>query len=878
MPDHPPISRREFVATIGAAAAFSAIGGGAAAMPTSSSSSPRTRNAALKRKLSVDVPESDLWPVLTRYDEEHLRRVAMPIGGIGTGTISLGGRGDLRDWELVNRPAKGYAPQNSFFALYCENAGKTIARCIEGPIDPMLFEGSSGSPIRNHGLPRFRRCNFAAAYPLGQVLVSDDDVPLRVRIEAFNPFIPSDTDASGIPVVALRFVLINPTSSPINASVCGSVENFIGWDGGGGKAIKGFNEYREKTGWRVRGVYMQSAGVPKDNYAWGTLALSTTASQGVTHRTSWADVGWGDALLDFWDDFSADGRLDERESKRDAPMASLAAPVVVPANAQSSVMFLITWHFPNRQAWNPPNERIGNHYCTKYADAWDAAVKAAELLPDLEKKTVQFVRAFCDSDVPAPIKEAALFNASTLRTQTAFRAEDGNFFGWEGCNDHAGCCHGSCTHVWNYEQATAFLFSSMARSMRDVEFGHATRDNGYMSFRVNLPLLHATEAKPAAADGQMGTVMKLYRDWRMSGDDEMLKRLWPHAKKALQFAWIDGGWDGDRDGVMEGCQHNTMDIEYYGPNPEVGTWYLGALRAAEEMAKHVGDDGFARNCHDLFERGSKGYETTCFNGEYYEQKVVPPGDAKLIATDLRLGAGATNLADPEYQLGAGCLTDQLVGQYMAHVCGLGYLLDRDHVRATLASVMKYNWRDDFLGHFNQLRSYALDDDQGLIVATYPRGNRPKRPFPYCNEVWTGLEYTAAAGMLFEGMIDDAVKVIAAARDRHDGFKRNPFDEAECGHHYARAMASWGCYIAATGFAYDGATKTMRMAASTKPATWFWSNGDAWGTVKQDAGRVTVNVMRGTISLARVRVGEKTVSMDAPRDLKEGESVEVRVTE
>src|SRR2546423_9144393 len=143
-------------------------------------------NEALTRKLTIDVPTNPNWPVLTRYDEKHLARIALPIGGIGTGTISLGGRGDLRDWELVNKPAKGYAPQNTFFALYCEHNGQKIARCIEGPIDPMLFEGASGSPIRNHGLPRFRQCNFTAAYPLGQVLLSDDDVPLRVRIEAFN--------------------------------------------------------------------------------------------------------------------------------------------------------------------------------------------------------------------------------------------------------------------------------------------------------------------------------------------------------------------------------------------------------------------------------------------------------------------------------------------------------------------------------------------------------------------------------------------------------------------------------------------------------------------------------------------------------------------
>src|SRR5207253_4846252 len=125
----------------------------------SEASSPR--NAALTRAITAPVPLNPEWPVLTRYDEAHLTRIAMPIGGIGTGTISLGGRGDLRDWELVNKPAKGYAPPNTFFALYAKTAGgQSVARAIEGPLDPIAFEGASGSPVRNHGLPRFRQCNF----------------------------------------------------------------------------------------------------------------------------------------------------------------------------------------------------------------------------------------------------------------------------------------------------------------------------------------------------------------------------------------------------------------------------------------------------------------------------------------------------------------------------------------------------------------------------------------------------------------------------------------------------------------------------------------------------------------------------------------------
>ena len=230
--------------------------------------------------------------------------------------------------------------------------------------------------------------------------------------------------------------------------------------------------------------------------------------------------------------------------------------------------------------------------------------------------------------------EAALFNLSTLRTQTCFRSADGDFYGWEGSGNQAGCCGGSCTHVWNYEQATAFLFGDLARNMRHTEFDLMTDDADFMSFRVCLPVGQSHVWDVAAADGQPGCIMKLYRDWQLSGDDDLLTRLWPKAKPALEFCWIEGGCDANRDGVMEGCQHNTLDIEYYGPNPLMAGWYLGALRAAEEMSGYEGDSVFARTCRELFERGREWVDANLFNGEYFEHQVRPPG--KTANIDPRL--------------------------------------------------------------------------------------------------------------------------------------------------------------------------------------------------------------------------------------------------
>ncbi len=825
------------------------------------------------------------WPVLKRYTGDQLARISLPLGGIGTGTVGFGGRGQLRDWELMNRPSKGFSPKHAFFALYAKPAGgEAVARALEGAILPQEYEGASGCTAANPGLPRFRSCVFETAYPFGQVHLSDPDVPVDVRIKAFNPLVPADADASGIPMAVFHFVLRNRTGKRVAATVCGNLENFIGTDGVNGKAVRNINTFREGPGaWK--GLFMHSAGVPAGNEFGGTMALVTDAAR-VTVRTAWPNLSWGNTLLDFWDDFSDDGALEERSAPQgDAPTGSLAANVVLAPRSTRQVTFLLAWHFPNRMTWTPVPEpgdggdaggtgdpdrvnRVGNYYATRYADAWDVVGQTGRMLPALEARTLAFVRAFCGSDLPEAVKEAALFNISTLRTQTCFRIERGEFFGWEGCNDKCGCCYGSCTHVWNYETATAFLFGGLARSMREVEFLHAMRDDGLMSFRVNLPLAHAAGHGLAAADGQLGCVMKLYREWQLSGDETLLRTLWPRARKALEFCWIPGGWDADGDGVMEGCQHNTMDVEYYGPNPQMEFWYLGALRAAEEMARYLGETGFAEQCRDLFARGSAWTDANLFNGEYYEHEIRPPQSESDVAPGLRVGMGSSDLSEPILQLGAGCLVDQLVGQYLAHVCGLGYLADRRNIGRTLRSIMTHNFRTNLHGHFNPMRMYALNNESALLMASYPRGRRPKQPFPYYNEVMTGFEYTAATHMLYEGQTANGLKVIAAIRDRYDGRRRNPFDEAECGHHYGRAMASWTGVLAMTGFQYSGVAQALAFAAV--PGRHFWSNGYAWGVciLRVDTRRrwtVRVTVQEGCLHLKSFRlegVGEVVLGKKA----------------
>jgi len=881
------VDRRGFVKTAGLGVSGLAVA--RRASPAPPVLSPQARALLADRE----------WPSLRQYDADHLSRIALPLGGIGTGTVSLGGRGDLRDFEIMNRPAKGFVPRAAaapFLAVRARGPrGPAETRVLEGPLPPELVEGSHGSPAPNAGLPRFRSASFASAYPFGRVLLTDAALPVEAHILAMNPLVPADADASGLPVAFLRVALRNTSRAAVEAAICASLPNFVGVDGSKRrKDWKGDGEVIGATGNRnafrrtaaAQGLFLDSAGVDPLDAAWGSIALVTLPAAPTTHRTRWAESGWSGALLDFWDDFSADGRLEERTGGDEAsmPMGSLAVSLEVPAGGTREAVFLLAWHFPNRYSWTPkatppgPEDRVGNHYTTRFADAWDVAEKALPRRDELHRRTAAFVRGVVDADLPPEVKEAALFNVSTLRTQTAFRTEDGRFFGFEGSSDTAGCCHGSCTHVWNYEQATPFLFGALSRSMREVEFGHATNDQGLMSFRVNLPLGRAQEFARAAADGQAGCILKMYRDWQLSGDDELLRSLWPRVRRAVEFCWIPGGWDADRDGVMEGCQHNTMDVEYYGPNPQMGLWYLGALRAAEEMARHLGEEGFARECRRLFESGRAWIDANLWNGEYYEHRVVPPRSRDDVAPGLLVGMGSAEITRPDYQLGAGCLVDQLVGQFVAHVCGLGPLVDRAHARAALRAILKYNLRPDLQEHFNNMRAFAVAGESALVMAGYPK-DRPAKPFPYFGEAMTGFEYVAAVGMLYEGMEAEGLRCIRAVRSRYDGARRSPFDEAECGHHYARAMASWAAILALTGFRWSAVTGTLELAP--REGRQFWSNGTAWGTyaLERPSGSSTwtlrFHVEGGAMALAEVKLaGFGSRRLPSRRPLDAGQTIDL----
>lgn len=793
--------------------------------------------------------------------------VAMPLGGVGAGHISIGADGGLRQWQIHNQiNHAGFVP-HSFFAIR--------ATSTEPPINTLRIlqlapgDATRGTtPLVNDDLipPDQRRLfeswqgveetRFSAVYPFARIDYEDRELPVEVSLETYTPFVPLDAEASGFPAIRFSFTLRNRIPHTVSGALAGTLQNAVGWDGittinGASNPLYGGNANRVRREPGRVSIVMENPSLPDDHSGAGQMVLAAL------NRDSRAFPRWSDPsqFLRFLEGFNQGSRIGGRDWERErdyrntpgnpfgpSPAGTtwdggIAVPFRLNPGESATITFVIAWHFPNRYVnfdqFGPPRDYgrskfwLGNAYATRFVDAVDVVAQLVARESELEFASRRWENVLRDTTFPGWLVETLAAQGSLIRSPTTFWTEDGKFFGFEGAlgestgmwnGTFGGSCPLNCTHVWNYELALSRLFPSLERTMRETDLEHAQAPEGYIPHRTIAPLyLPQLWNEPVngptnpALDGMLGEVLKVYREVRHSGDRDWFDRVWPRVEKLLTY--IIAKWDDDDDGVLQGEQPNTYDIAFYGPNMYIGALWLAALRAGEEMAKLQENNDFAVTLHNRFELGSKAYDDLLWNGEYYIQLI----DEK---------------APPEDQFGIGCLTDQLFGQWWAHLLDLGYVLPEEHVKSTLNSITTYNTKVGFRGFEHGYRVFADQDDSGLLICTWPKGGRPEIPVRYCDEVWTGIEYQVAANAIMEGRVEQGLEVVRNLRNRYDGTRRNPYNEIECGDHYSRAMAGWSLLDALTGVRYDGLSRTLTIAppdASTALRAPLIL-GDGWGTL------------------------------------------------
>jgi hypothetical protein len=207
----------------------------------------------------------------------------------------------------------------------------------------------------------------------------------------------------------------------------------------------------------------------------------------------------------------------------------------------------------------------------------------------------------------------------------------------------------------------------------------------------------------------------------------------------------------------------------------------------------------------------------------------------------------------KYQLGDGCIIDQVVAQWHANLYGLGDIFDPGHTVSVLRTIYRLNFKPRLGDIYNPCRVYGLEDEAGTVVAAWPAGaHKPAVPVPYAQETFHGTEYAFGGALMQYDMLHEGITVFQAVRDRYNGSNRNPWNEIECGSNYARSMASWCGLLILSGFSFDARRQHIGFNPRVRDGLafrGFWCNGFAWGSVTIEAGTCTLLVMAGGTRLA-----------------------------
>ena len=815
------------------------------------------------------------------YEGAALERVAFPVGGLGSGMFCVEGTGALSHFSIQNRPDVWNSPVAFAAISVKQDRGANIARVLEGPVPswkpffPWERHGryaGMGAGINTFGLPRFDSAKFTARFPFAEIELRDEKMPIECRLQAWSPFIPGNADDSGLPAGALEYSFKNTTSRPIEAVWSFHMRNFL-CRPALNKPVTKVEENQKTTG-MPGGFVLRQNEVPEDISVKTDLAAWTDAP-GAKVNLALFRGGWFDILTSIWKTIASGDVVEQPEltEGKPSPGGSIYVPLALEPGEEKTVRLTLAWRAPwsalQKHREEPLPEKPEDNYRPWYATRFPSIESVVEYWNGnrerLKQESATFRDCFYDSTLPPEVIDAVAANLAILKSPTILRQFDGRLWGWEGCQDDWGSCHGSCTHVWNYAQSIPHLFPSLERTLRETEFLVSQDERGHQEFRSWLPIQPCNHGFHAAADGQLGGLMKLYRDWRISGDTDWLKKMWPAAKKSIGYC-IEH-WDPDHKGVLIEPHHNTYDIEFWGPDGMCTSFYLAALTAVVAMGQALGED--VALFEKLLAAGTTYTNKELFNGEYYEQKVQwtglrakDPVEASKVGINMDYSTEAQVLLakeGPKYQYGTGCLSDGVLGEYMAWAAGLAPSLDPQRIESHLLAVHHHNLVHDLSKTPNPQRpAYAFNREAGLLLCSWPRGGRLTLPFPYSEEVWTGIEYQVAAHLLSFGHVQEALEIVRACRSRYDGRVRNPFNEIECGHWYARAMASYALLQGLTGARYDAVDKTLHLESQVEgDFRSFLATGSGFGTVGIKDGKPFLEVRHGDIEVKQIKLHRRT---------------------
>ncbi len=788
--------------------------------------------------------------------KNELRYIGMPVGGICCGCVYVGGDGRLWLWDIFNQNQFGVITKvlpiklesfnlkeinNGAGSLYLEPLTKT-SPLQQGFVLSIKYNGST--VVKRLHQEDWDEVVFEATYPVATIKYIDNKLPLQVSVEAFSPFIPGNDLDSGLPATIQSVSLKNLSDSNITVEIAGWLENKMLLNTE--KQYSDFNRENKVVKNKLyKGIALQCTTANKELEKapdYGNMFFATIEKNAVCIDDITKSV-----------DKSAYIIKDLIKGSDRSPIAGIITRHQLKPHQEAKVDFIISWYTPNISFYkngNPQGMTVQDadlhYYTTHFDSALAVAGYIAQKYQLLKHQTLLWKETWYDSTLPWWFLERTFLNISTLATTTTHRFQSGRFYAWEG----VGCCHGNCTHVYQYAQAMSRIFPELERDTRErVDLGIGYDEaTGMISIRG--------EKTGPSIDGQAGTILRIYREHLMSSDYSFLRKNWSKIKKAVIFVMLQ---DKNKDGMEDTPMENTLDALWHGEIAWIVGLCIAGVRAGQAMAEEMNDVDFAEQCRQYVEKGRKNMEQYLFNGEYF----IHQPDTEVGKKEI----GSFNT----------CHIDQVYGQGWAWQVGLGRILSKEKTMSALSALWKYNYMPDvgpYIKIHNGGRFYAMAGEGGMVMNTNPKnddnpyGNAKAWQVGYFSECMSGFEHQVASHMMAEGMVEESLVLTKSIHDRYHAYKRNPFNEIECSDHYGRAMASYGTFISACGFTYHGPKGHIGFSPKLTPENFKtpFTSAEGWGSYSQQRNE---NSFSAQLKVMHGKLHVRKFSVDLDKNQKAG---------
>ena len=801
------------------------------------------------------------------YESGSRVRSGISMGGIGAGSIEMRKDGQFYNWSIFNNYPLGTGPQFKLQTLPYKNSENSylfflVRYQVEGdsPKLKLLQLNNSIQEGAMEGLVYYYpwmkgvdKITYNACFPFVNMVFSDKEMPFTISLEAFSPFIPHDVKNSSLPGVFFNFKINSLTEKKVDVMLLGTLRNLVSYD----KIEKAFeSELISKSNYKF--FIHKTTNTDTQSPTFGEMGLGAVGGDDISYYLGWEHKHpYYEKLLvskklENIDDThnrnikSEEGKIIGRlvgEDNDQRCFSSIAVSKELKSHSEFSTIFFFNWYFPNAygavnvsdkktvndRLHSPytinlkPTKIIGHYYQNYFEKVYGVADYFVNQAAQLSQQTHQFTDDFYSSDLPSFVLNQVNSQLNTLVSSSVL-THNGSFAIREGLTPELSWGPNATLDVSLYGSPMLIsLFPTLQQAMMKAHARLQTKD-GEVNHGLGYDLdynQNGTWGVYDRIDLVPNYIQMVLRDYFWTNDKEYLKEMWPGIKRGIEYVIAKKDLNGDQMPDMNGIMCSYDNFPMYGLSSYIQSQWITALKMASLAASDMKDTKSAEKYQKLAQKGTLLMEEKLWNGSYYD-----------LSNDYTGSKGIDN----------GCLTDQLIGQWVADCSGLGVILNPERVKKALKTILNKSFID---------QSFLRNCTWPQYPDLYPI-HTSNLWVDQANTAWSGVELAFASLLIYQGLVDEGLGVIKAVDDRYREAGLY-FDHQEFGGHYYRPLSAWAILNSMLGFSINRGVLNFDPKLKEEQFSLFFTTPSATAIFSKTSKDMNITVRTGELNFSGINI-------------------------